>query len=600
MTIGIFRSTILSTPVDARGWSSWKTSSIFLFGLFMLEAAIFYWTVIKYVAPFYPTGADQISYYINAYEIIANGWQAVWQELTNGQHANGVLFAAQGAALGLLFGANRAVIIGLNLIYFLALQLILFRVVAVRTRSLELAWVAVALTISCQTVLNVAGGIYDFRIDFVALCLYGIWIAAIIWSDVFRYTVRSLWIAAAVSLLISTRFITAVYVVILFGSLVVLLAFLLLVHLGARDISFTRLRNLLAVCFITLIVVAPLLFRSREAIYNYYFIGHVFGEEKYIRAHVLGLYTLFDHVAFYPLSILHDHLRLPTLALMAVVTFGSVIFAAARLVVPGFLYRRVGRYGLDLFVCAIAVIAPILVLTADISKSTVVGGIVVVPIVLLVTLLCAVFWPGELMEGTDQNTASTISRGASATSPNYDKIVSYFRQGLVVIVSLIGFGCFAARGLAAPDNRPPLELEKITTINDTIAHYLIANRVVQPRISFDRVCDYVNWGTVVLFGFERFHRLIDLQPRFGHGDYGILATPRDLAMQLFMESDVIILSDPVQGRGRLPLDETIPDYWDDVASWTKANRPLYYSTMIFGVPYKVYVRPVGASSIPAN
>jgi hypothetical protein len=287
---------------------------------------------------------------------------------------------------------------------------------------------------------------------------------------------------------------------------------------------------------------------------------------------------------------------------MTFMIFGAVTFAGTKLTAPGFLYCRIGRYGLDLLVCAVAIVTPILALTADISKSSVVAGIVVVPIVLLVTLLCAVFWPNRLIDEADQNAASTMSRDTPATPAvtNYDLVVSFLRPAAVVIVSLIGFGCFAARGLTAPDNRPPSELQKITAINDAIAHHLIAYRFVQPSISFDRVCDFMNWGTVVLFGFERYHHLIDLRPLFGHDAYGIFATPRDLAMRLFMDSDVIVLTDPVLGRGGLPLDEKIPEYWNELASWTKANRTLYYSTKIFGVPYAVYVRPITASGVPAN
>ena len=80
--------------------------------------------------------------------------------------ATGVTFTAQGAILGLLFGANRGVLISLNLIYFLMLQLVMFTVVLARTRSFELAWLSLALLISCKTIYSIAGGIYDYRIDF--------------------------------------------------------------------------------------------------------------------------------------------------------------------------------------------------------------------------------------------------------------------------------------------------------------------------------------------------------------------------------------------------------------------------------------------------
>ena len=153
----------------------------------------------------------------------------------------------------------------------------------------------------------------------------------------------------------------------------------------------------------------------------------------------------------------------------------------------------------------------------------------------------------------------------------------------------MGLCCFAVRGLTPPDERPMADLRHVTEINEVIAQYLIEKPLANASISFDRVTDYMNWGTVILFGFERFHRLVDLTPRFGHSTYGIFATPRDVAMKLIMESDIIVLTDPVLGRGSLPMDKKITEYWGDIDAWTRANRRLLYSTEIFGVPYSVYV-----------
>ena len=56
-----------------------------------------------------------------------------------------------------------------------------------------------------------------------------------------------------------------------------------------------------------------------------------------------------------------------------------------------------------------------------------------------------------------------------------------------------------------------------------------------------------------------------------------------------MDSDVIVLTDPVVGRPGFPMDQKITEYWDEMAAWTRANRVLLYSTVIFGVPHQVYV-----------
>jgi hypothetical protein len=126
-------------------------------------------------------------------------------------------------------------------------------------------------------------------------------------------------------------------------------------------------------------------------------------------------------------------------------------------------------------------------------------------------------------------------------------------------------------------------------MNEAIAQYLIENRLPHASISFDRVTDYMNLGTVLLIGFERFHQMLDLTPHLGHSIYGIFETPRDTAMKLIMESDIIVLTDPVHGRSGYPIDTKIREYWNDISTWTRANRVLLYSTVIFGTPHQVYV-----------
>ena len=84
---------------------------------------------------------------------------------------------------------------------------------------------------------------------------------------------------------------------------------------------------------------------------------------------------------------------------------------------------------------------------------------------------------------------------------------------------------------------------------------------------------------------------IDFDPRFGHSIYGIFATPREVALRLVEDSDIVVLTDPVQGRTlTLPIDQKITEYWDELDAWTRHNRILLTSANIFGVPHRVYVR----------
>ena len=581
MTIETFPPMTAPTAGGTEIRSARKLSAALVAGLLVVETAVFYWTFMHNVAPFYPINSDQTSYYLDTYRIIANGWPAVVDELFFGRHATGIGLTVQGAILGLLFGANRAVIGSLNLAYFLVLQLVLFSVIFARTRSLNLSWLGIAFLISFQTIFNAAGGIYDFRIDFCALCLYGIWICSILWSGVFRHTRESLIVAAAGILLISFRYFTSIYAAAVLGGLLIVLSWLAFRSSTAdHSLARVRIRNLLMAGVVIALVICPLLFVSRNEIYGYYGIGHVLGEEKYIRARQLGLFTVLDHILYYPQSIYRDHLRLPSVVLMTitVLVVASSYFARRS---SSVIFQRLRRYGLDFLVLALSTVFPVVALTSDISKSSIVGGIVIVPIVLLLTFLCAVFWGPSPTETADQEK----SRLSGARGGR----LGYLRTMAVAVVVLAGLGCFVVRGLTPPDPRPITELHRITEINEAIAQYLIENPLPHASISFDRVTDYMNLGTVQLIGFERFHQLLDLTPHLGHSDYGIFETPRDTAMKLIMESDIIILTDPVHGRSGYPMDTKIKEYWNDISTWTRANRVLLYSTVIFGTPHQVYV-----------
>jgi hypothetical protein len=47
------------------------------------------------------------------------------------------------------------------------------------------------------------------------------------------------------------------------------------------------------------------------------------------------------------------------------------------------------------------------------------------------------------------------------------------------------------------------------------------------------------------------------------------------------------------------MNTKIKEYWDELWEWTNQNRVLLFSTEIYGIPYRVFVRPLprGKTSI---
>jgi hypothetical protein len=69
-------------------------------------------------------------------------------------------------------------------------------------------------------------------------------------------------------------------------------------------------------------------------------------------------------------------------------------------------------------------------------------------------------------------------------------------------------------------------------------------------------------------------------------------------LQLIKDSDIVVLTDPVQGRSSyLPIDRKIIEYWDELDAWTRRNRVLLISAEAFGVPHRVYVRHLDPTTV---
>jgi hypothetical protein len=302
--------------------------------------------------------------------------------------------------------------------------------------------------------------------------------------------------------------------------------------------------------------------------------GHVLGDEKLIRAHELGIQTIAGHLFFYPASILVKHIGLVTVLIAGALMAGW--FWSER--VPlGALLTRPRRFRRELFALGVAVLIPIVVLTINISKSPVVGGIIVVPILLAMVLFGASVWP--------RPTPTNLR-------PSWTTKIPVLAMALALIA-------FAWGGLSSRDVAPRPDLERINALAETIARYAIDNNLERLTMSTDRVVEYVNPAIPKLFAIERLHRNLDIEGLFGHGIYGIFATPRDEAMRLFVKSDLIVLTDPTTDRKYpFPINSKIKEYWDDIWEQTNRDCKLIYSTEILGIPYRVFVRPSGKSDLP--
>jgi hypothetical protein len=562
---------IISISARFRRWR--LIHALLLVALFVAEALIFYVHVARDVAPFYPPRFDQLSFYLATYDLIgavhAKGLGALLDELLQPRNATGTTFVIQGALLALIGGENRTTILSINLSYLLVLQLVFFFVIRSRTGRTDYAWVGMALLLSSHTLFNAAGGIYDYRIDFSAFCLYGICACLIVWSGSFRHTGRLFVVVVACIFLVYHRFFTIIYVAGVLGGLLAIQIYEIWQSssTGRKTVAVRQARNILLSGIMIAVVCLPRLYLSRSAIYGYYVMGHVLGDEKFIRANEVGLHTVAGHLFFYPGSILVKHVG-PVILLIAGALMSWRLWSER---VPlSALLTRPYKFRREFISLGVAVLIPIMVLTTNIAKSPVVGGIVVVPILLAMVLFGASVWP--------RPTPTNLSPSWTAKPP-----------AVAMALALIAF---ALGGLTSRDAAPRADRERINVLAETIARYALDNNLERLTMSTDRVVEYDNAAIPKLFAIERLHRNLDIEGLFGHGIYGIFATPRDEAMRLFAKSDVIVLTDPTTDRKYpFPINGKIKEYWDDIWKQTNRDCKLIYSTEILGIPFRIFVRP---------
>src|SRR6266404_4152465 len=463
------RSTGLSDIITPEKLSSKRRiHTVLLITLFAIEASIFYVHVVRDITPFYPSNFDQLSYYLATYDLIGashtRGLSVFVEELLQPTSATGTTFVLQGALLSLIGGVNRTAILSVNLVYFLALQFIFFVAIRSRTGRADLAWIGMALLLSLSTLFNGAGGIYDYRIDFSAFCLYGICTCLLVWSASFLRTSRALVVAAVGILLVYSRFFTIIYVGGVLGTLLAINTYGIwrnpspyLTAVAAR-----RIRNILLSGTIIAVVCGARLFLSRAAIYDYYVVGHVLGEEKFIRAHELGLYTIADHLFYYPKSIIETHVGRLTFLMAGALAAWSLWSDRVTL---SELLSRPHRFRQEFVALGLAVLIPVAVLTINVSKSPVVGGIVAVPIVLAMVLFGAAVWPRG---------------GTPKLAPSWTRV-------LPALVMAIALTAFVSKGLSSKHLPARADLEHIALLAKTIASYAVDNNLTRLTMSLDRV-----------------------------------------------------------------------------------------------------------------
>jgi hypothetical protein len=447
------------------------------------------------------------------------------------------------------------------------------------TGNVWLGFVGVGLLLSQTSAFFWAGGLFDYRIDFSAHCLYGIWILAVLRSGVFSDTKWTIVAGLVAAWLILTRFITAPCIA---GATLLAILLMSLRSLPAlfdkSDLKQLRRRITRVGLFLTIVALstAPFIYVERNAIWKYYGAQHLIGHERHVRVAEQGITDLLGHLTYYPASIWSDHLGLRFIVMSLLLL--CVAYALRRV------HRNYSAFGGSdfpfpipefLFVVA-TIVAPLIVVTLVPTKSPVVGGIVGVPLALLVLLAVSHFvgaanqrTQGTLLFPWTCATLAAVSMAVGAS--NY-------------LSNLTGHGPFHNRRV---------EIAQLMKVYDTIGQYVeTVGWKREPSFSVNLISDAMNALVISVVQFERRGTFIRMKRLLGSN---IFAAGRDEVFKQLGQTDILVLADTSKRfeiNEHYPIHHTLTPLSGDIERWARDKLASLVSTpSVEGRGYRVYVRP---------
>ncbi len=519
--------------------------TIGLLALFAIQILYFYSYFAYEIRPFPPDAWDQAVYLSESYTLSesaqTHGLMQFAFSLFGGLHPQGVLFPVEGAALNLFAGGGRLSQVTLNFFALFSAEWILYSCVARTTGFRGLGLAAVGLFMLQHTIWNQAGGLFDFRIDFLAVCLYGAWVCVALRSDVF-FDRRWSMIAGLIStILVLNRFVSVTYISGVMIFLIIVFA------MQSKDPKCSiRLKNAAISFGVMICGVTPFIATSWPAINKYYVVGHLTGNEKTIRAAEFGLVNWKDHLTYYPLSIARDHLGVP-FSVGCLLIWGTILFSCIRQ--PTVFVRPTGRDIISEMALVVgSVLIPLAVLDIDISKSPVVGSIVDIPLILIAVLLPR--WIGLIDRSAARRTWWLTAGGA-----------------VVVVLGLITQLNFNADTRSASRRESYKQWARTAT---WIFDDALSTGLKTPHIFFDTISSHLNEFVITSFGYEQTGILLGFHTTFPQSLFNF---EKSEALAALDQSDYVVLTGGVKA-GVYPFFASMAPAEPEVRKW--ANDHLIF------------------------
>ena len=262
---------------------------------FLVQFCLYYQYLHREILWAFPGFWDQVRYLQESHDtyqyIVHHGLLSGLIHAFTAPTPTGNLLCTEAAVLYLFLGGSRLTALLVLFGHWIVLQTVATSTLRWLSRRWSVAVMGLALLLLPTSPFRTEGSLTTFQIDFAAYCTFGVWICLVIRSNVFANRRLSLLAGLVACYLILLRFITMVYLGVI-GSIFFLAVILLLLyqrrHNDVSSHTKERIANLLLVGGLILAVCLPVFWHNRQIIHQYYVVGHVTGQEKYMRAREAG------------------------------------------------------------------------------------------------------------------------------------------------------------------------------------------------------------------------------------------------------------------------------------------------------------------------
>lgn len=322
----------------------------------------------------------------------------------------------------------------------------------------------------------------------------------------------------------------------------------------------------LGALFLSLLLALPFLLSNLNALYEYYFVGHMQSAQGAIRAAEQGVFGRTAALLFYPHSLVADHLGNAFLWTVALL-FGVFFIAAV-------LDRRAGRKppaapadlrptSLDIAVSLIWVLIPLGLFTFDQAKSPVVASTMVVPIVISVLLFLQLFRRSSWQ----------------------------IRQPLAALVLLLGVVFSISAHLRyRPAYDEAKALKDLYSAVDQIALDARGQAGKTIKIATDSLAPYFSGTAVRIMMYERGGPLVPTQELLATS---ILAVQKEHAFAAIDAADyaLITLSNPPSESSAWPFNKVMYSYRNDLRKRAASQMTPIRLIQVLDHTFEIFARP---------